>query len=190
MLARRAEQTPCFGVVLARSGSEVGEQPEIHDVGTSAINVEHVTLPDGRSNLVVKGARRFKVLQSDWDETYMVGTVKWLDTQDSPEAEPWMRDAVRRIHGHLARYLAEYNQALAREATLREFDEDPVTFAYAVASTLPMPLETRQRLLEATPPNPLLSLLEDTVRHETELLTKTGAYAFLPGHPGERFTSN
>lgn len=190
MLSRQAGKDPCFGVVLTRSGGEVGDRPEIHEIGTSAVSVERVTLPDGRSNLLVKGARRFRVLEREWDESYMVARITWLDTQDSAGAEVGLRSAVHGIQQLLARYLESYNRATGQRARFRVFDDEPIAFAHAVASTLPMPIETRQRLLEATPPEQLLSLLEAAVLHETALMGKIGAYTFLPGHPGARFSSN
>jgi uncharacterized protein len=190
MLSHCGEKDPCFGVVLTRSGSEVGDQPQIYAIGTSAVNVEQVALPDGRSNLLVKGARRFEVLASDWDASYMVATVRWLDAPDSGPAHADLNDAVGEVKDLLARYLDAYNQATGQRASLRHFHGDPVALAYAVASTLPMPVEARQRLLESTPPGELLSVLEETVRHETALLVKTRAYASLSDHPGTRFTIN
>ena len=190
MLSRWGSSNPCFGVVLTRSGAEVGDLPETFEVGTSAINVEQVSLPDGRSNLLVKGARRFRILERDWDEGYMMASVGWLDTGDDGSGDEASLERVRHIQDLLALYLEAFNQATGQQATLRDFDTDPVAFAYAVASLLPMPAAARQRLLESTPPHDLLARLEETVRHETALLLKTGAFAFLPGHPGSRFTSN
>ena len=190
MVSRRADMSPCFGVVLTRSGNEVGDRPATYDIGTSATNVEHVLLPDGRSNLLVKGARRFQILESDWDESYMQATVRWLDTDESPVPAEETTEAMARVQFHLDRYLDAFSQGTGHEARFRVFGEDPVEFAYAVASSLPMPVESRQRLLEASPPQELLSVLGETVRLETALLIKTGAWAFLPGHPGTRFTSN
>jgi Lon protease-like protein len=190
MLSRCAETGPCFGVVLTRSGSEVGDRPEIHEIGTSGIIVEKVSLPDGRSNLVVKGARRFQILEHDWDESYMVATVRWLDTPDTESPKADLNDAVRFLQSLLQRYVEAYNQATGMQATLRDFEDEPVSFAYTVASTLPMPIEARQRLLATRTPQELLATLAATVRQETALLVKTGAYASLPGHPGARFTSN
>lgn len=190
MLSRCAETGPCFGVVLTRSGSEVGDRPDIFEIGTSAISVEHVLLPDGRSNLLVRGSRRFQILENDWEQSYMVATIRWLDSPGTADVKPGLNDHVKHIRRLLARYLDVYNQATGQTAKLRDFDDEPTAFAYAVASTLPMPIEIRQRLLEASAPEQLLSRLEETVRQETALLSKTGAYAFLPGYPGARFTSN
>ena len=190
MISRCVEREPCFGVVLTRSGREVGEQPAIYGTGTSAIIAEQVSLPDGRSNLLVRGARRFQILASDWDASYLTATIEWCDPLAPSVEKAVLEDALGRIQDLLAVYLRAYNQATGQQVRFRDFGDEPVTFAYGVASTLPMPLETRQQLLEATPPDQLLALLESTVRHETALLVRTGAYAFLPGYPGTRFSSN
>jgi Lon protease-like protein len=190
MLSRRVGKDPCFGIVLTRSGSEVGDRPATHEIGTSGTNVEQVALPDGRSSLLVKGSRRFEILESDWDESYMEATVNWLDPQDPVEGDFELEETVVRIKELLGRYLDAYSQGTGQRARFRDFDDEPVAFAYAVASSLPIPVQARQRILEAMPPRELLATLEETVRLETALLIKTGAYAFLPGHPGARFTSN
>jgi Lon protease-like protein len=190
MLSRRVGIDPGFGVVLTRSGNEVGDRPATYEIGTSATTVEHVLLPDGRSNLLVKGARRFQILESDWDESYMQATVRWLDPGQSPATDAELAEAMARIQMLLERYLDAYSQGTGQQARFRVFGEEPVEFAYAVAASLPMPIESRQRLLEAAPPMELLAVLDETVRLETALLVKTGAWAFLPGHPGSRFTSN
>jgi Lon protease-like protein len=163
MLSRCAADNPCFGVVLTKSGSDVGDQAEIHRTGTSATVVEQISLPDGRSNILVKGARRFQVLESDWDESYMMATITWCGVHPATAAATGLQAAVSRIHELLNRYLSAYNRVTGQSARFREFGNEPIAFAYAVASTLPMPLESRQRLLEARPPDQLLALLENTV---------------------------
>ena len=190
MLSQCVTRDPCFGVVLTKRGSEVGDRPEIHQTGTSATVVEQASLPDGRSNLLVKGVRRFQVLESDWDESYMVAAIRWCDAHDSTASGTGLQNEVTHIRDLLDRYLDAYNQVTGQRIKFRDFGDEPCAFAYRVASTLPMPLESRQRLLEVRPPDQLLSLLEKMVRYETSLLLKTGASAFLPGQHGARFSSN
>lgn len=190
MLLDSAGRNPIFGVVLTRSGSEVGDQPDTCEIGTGALNVEHISLPDGRSNLLVKGAQRFRILASDWDQSYMMATVEWLGSAGAGNADAAGEDAAGHIRELLGRYVDAYNRATGHHAALRQVDEDPVAAAYAVASALPIPLAAKQRLLEASPPADLLSLLEETLRHETAILTKAGAFVPLSGYPGGRFTRN
>lgn len=190
MLERRAGMNPSFGVILAREGREVGDQPLVHEIGTSALVVEMLTLEDGRSNLVVQGARRFQVLLSDWSESYLSATVTWLESPLHDGDNAMFGAEVRQIRDGFAQYLAAFSIATGRQIRFPAIEEDPIAFAYRVAASLPIPLETRQRLLEAEPPERLLSILNETVRRETALLTRTGAYAFLPGPVGGRFTSN
>src|SRR5437867_7646538 len=65
-----------FGVVLIRSGQEVGAIAEPHAIGTEAKIMAFSPLSDGRSYVVVRGIRRFAVEQAMPDaEPYLVGRV-------------------------------------------------------------------------------------------------------------------
>ena len=62
LLVRRCvEREQPFGVVLLRSGAEVGPGAEPRAVGTSARIVAVNGLPDGRSVIVTQGQRRFSL---------------------------------------------------------------------------------------------------------------------------------
>ena len=52
MISRCVEEKVPFGVVLVRSGEEVGGPAEPYDVGTTARVARLQRLPDGRMNLV------------------------------------------------------------------------------------------------------------------------------------------
>ena len=189
MISRCHENEPCFGVVLLRRGSEVGERPPTHAIGTSATILEHITLADGRSNLLVKGERRFEIIESDWDLGYMVATVDWLESASTPGSTPDVDDTLERIQHLLSQYIAAYNRSTGQQATLGDFSNDGAAFAYEIASSLPLDNERRQLLLEARPLGQLLALLEETIRRETALLMISGSVS-LSDRAGGRFTSN
>jgi len=79
LLVRRCmdEDRP-FGVVLIRSGQDVGGTAEPHAIGTEAKIMAYSPLSDGRSYIVVRGGRRFAIEQSIPDtEPYLVGRVRY-----------------------------------------------------------------------------------------------------------------
>src|SRR5258707_15628572 len=79
LLVRRCmdEDRP-FGVVLMRSGQDVGGLAEPHGIGTEARIMAYSPLSDGRSYIVVRGGRRFAIEQSIPDtEPYLVGRVRF-----------------------------------------------------------------------------------------------------------------
>src|SRR5205823_12523553 len=64
-----------FGVVAIREGSETGPATP-YDVGTLAKIVRIDRLDDGRMNLLVMGASRFKVMQTADDRPYLRGQIR------------------------------------------------------------------------------------------------------------------
>ena len=62
MIGRCLQSGSPFGVLLIRSGNEVGEATEPFEVGTTAriVRVQH--LDEGRMNLVCLGEQRFRLL--------------------------------------------------------------------------------------------------------------------------------
>ena len=56
------EQKP-FGVVLIKSGTEVGELAEPHDIGTTARIASVQRMSEGRLNLETLGQDRFRIIE-------------------------------------------------------------------------------------------------------------------------------
>ncbi len=52
-----------FGVILIRSGNEVGGGATPHDVGTTAAIEQHEELDDGRFALAARGVQRFRLIR-------------------------------------------------------------------------------------------------------------------------------
>ena len=83
LIRRCIERRQSFGIVLIRSGSEVGASAEPHAIGTEARIVAESPLVDGRSYIVTRGHRRFAVERIVADaEPYLVGHVRYLDEPD------------------------------------------------------------------------------------------------------------
>ena len=78
-----------FGVVLIRSGSEVG-QAEPYLVGTAVKIVGAHSYEDGRMDIHVRGERRFRIRDIDEDQAYLVGRVEpvfEMDAEEDSEAQ-------------------------------------------------------------------------------------------------------
>ena len=191
MIARRMNEDPMFGVVLIRSGREVGDRPEVHAVGTAASLLEAVRYSDGRFDIAVRGGRRFKVVDGNWDEDYLTGTVEWL-----PDADPATssgEDAAR-LSDQVRLAFDAYLEVFERRAGIRveraELGHDPREIGYAICSTMPFDAPKRQRLLEAPGLESLLEDLLGMLRRERELLVSTGIGGASIDHPGTRFSTN
>src|SRR5579863_7566944 len=65
-----------FGIVLIRSGPEVGGQAEPYMVGTTVRITRVHTYDDGRMDIQVQGERRFRIRRIDNTKAYLVGHVE------------------------------------------------------------------------------------------------------------------
>ncbi len=125
-------------MALLRPGFEQNEDgaPEIHEwVGLGRI-VAHSPLPDGRSNMVLVGLRRARVIEEDRSRPYRLARLEVHGEDGGETAEPALAD----LRDRLARALARLPEQLVR---------DPVRLG--VARKIGVPL------------GPLLDLVADAV---------------------------
>lgn len=191
LVDRRIEDDPIFGVVLIQSGNEVGDEPETHDVGTAASLTGVARFNDGRYNLAVRGRRRFRVKDFDWDEGYMTGSIEWLD-DDAPvanlsESAMALRDSVT---NEFNAYLDVIEQTAAVRITRSELGDAPMEVAYAICSVMPLSNGERQQLLELPTAQELLTELQALLRRERRLLAATGIGGATTGAAVSRFSAN
>jgi Lon protease-like protein len=83
MIGRCIDQESPFGVVLIRSGPEVGGMAEPRRVGVTARITTVERLPDGRMNIVGIGQDRFRILDTSTDLPYLTGDVELLSDYDA-----------------------------------------------------------------------------------------------------------
>jgi Lon protease-like protein len=146
MIGRCLESKSPFGVLLIRSGNEVGEVAEPFEMGTTAriVRVQH--LDEGRMNLVCLGEQRFRLSRSVSETPYLVGEVELLQSTDAEGAEVKdLADTVAALFGEYYRlYLAVSNQ-WTRQIAMPEAAGELADF---VASRLAVSTWTKQQLLE------------------------------------------
>lgn len=147
------EQGTSFGVVAIREGSGAGRSAFPFDVGTLAQIHELEKLDDGRFNLVVAGASRFRVENLSLNRSYLVGTIHYLeDTRGDEAAIP---DLARRTGKAFVAYAAglrnladDTDEQAADQAEAIELPDDPELLSYLVAASLNVEVNRRQELLE------------------------------------------
>lgn len=146
-----------FGIVLIRSGSEVGGTAEPYMVGTAVRVLQVHTYDDGRMDVRVQGERRFRVRRFEEDRPYLVGWVEpvvEMDVESTARGEALMaraQEAFRTlIEGVFGR--PDFRVQIA-------FPQDPTAFSFLIANLLPLENLDKQRLLETTDTNERLSEL-------------------------------
>jgi Lon protease-like protein len=153
-----------FGVLLIRSGSEVGAPAVPERVGCTARMLRVDRLPDGRMNILTIGEQRFRLLgpARAMVEGYLVGDARLL-TDDATAPVP--NDLVENVTAEFAKY--EQARLAGRQQTpLRpELARDPVRLSYQIAASLHIHPRESQRLLE-------LDQVAGRLEHELELLKR------------------
>jgi Lon protease-like protein len=163
MVAESLEQHTTFGVVLIKSGSEVGGPAEPHAVGTTARISRVQELDGGRLNLVAVGVERFRIINLLQSQPYLRADVEMLPDDDSdPPANAAAAEEVSKL------YVDYYRLALALTSQWQDrvgVPEQPGALADFVATRIDSESELKQRLLE-------MASIAERLTTERELLTQ------------------
>jgi Lon protease-like protein len=138
-----------FGVLLIRSGREVGDPAEPEPVGCTARMVRVDRIPDGQMHILTIGEQRFRLVGPArvLPEAYLVGDVEFLTDAPSGSVDSGLMASV-------TQEFTRYQQAIlgltgrADPARAAELPKDPVRLSYRIAATLFVEAKERQRLLE------------------------------------------
>ena len=157
-----------FGVVAIKQGEEVGGDATPCRVGTLA-RIQHVEkMDDGRINLVVTGASRFRVLREVSGKPYLQADVDYLTEEEAP------LDGVLsgRVKKAFENYLAGLRQIAPNLSVVPTIPSEDEVLGYLVAATVETPLAARQRLLEAPNPAERMKMELQILRFEADLVSR------------------
>jgi Lon protease-like protein len=172
LIRRCMERHRPFGIVLIRSGSEVGGRAEPYGIGTEAKIVAESPLPGGRSYIVTRGERRFAVESLIADaEPYLVGRVRYLEEADGESAALRASAAREALGAYLLAVVAVTEDARGERALAAELrDAPPSDLAYRIAGSLAVDAPQQQALLELETASARLDVETRILNRETELL--------------------
>ena len=146
MVADAVASDRMIGMVLLRPGWERDYEgrPAVYPVGCSGVLTHVERLSDGRSNLVLRGLERFRIVDEDHERSYRRATIeplreRRLDAED--------RAAIRRQRSKLESMLAPPPDRVGTDSTMPSSmsDEDLVN---ALAQYLDLEALEKQALLE------------------------------------------
>jgi uncharacterized protein len=142
MLTAALEGDRVIGMTLLRPGWE-GDyygRPAVYDVGCAGSIERHETLPDGRSNILLRGLTRFRIREEHAGQPFRMAAVEALD--DRPGDEAALEAARREV-------LAAIGRAADGPASLVIKPDVPYdAFVNALAQSLALTGVERQSLLE------------------------------------------
>lgn len=158
------EEDRGFGVVAIREGHEVGTDGvrALHEVGTFAAVREMSQLPDGRSDIVTVGTRRFRIDGLVEGRPYAQAEVTWLPEEEGDASIPLAASVAARFQ--------EYRDLLTDESDESELPDDPRVLSYLIGAAVVADLATQQGFLAA--PDDATRLREELgyLRRETTLI--------------------
>ncbi len=161
MVRRCMREGAGFGVVLIRSGGEVGEVARTADTGTLARIVDFTQLPDGLLGITCIGGERFAI-EKRWraPDGLNMGEVRWL--------EPAPLQPVAPRHEHLADILRKVIPQLGEVYEFVKTDFDNADWVGSrLAEILQVGLEDKQAWADISDPAARLDLLASIIRQPT-----------------------
>lgn len=145
MIQRCLDDESEFGVVLIRSGLEVGGNAEPHGVGTAARIVNVKKEEDGRMNIMVTGRERFRIDTVVLQQPYMEAVVEVVDDDSAGPPEAGLVADVREAVEEQIRLLHGLRGGWVREP---KTPEDPAELSWLVCTLVQADNDVKQALLE------------------------------------------
>lgn len=177
-----ADQQP-FGVVLIRSGPEVGGPAQPHAIGTTARILAHERLADGRLNVNTLGHERFQIDSLSTEGDLLVAQASTLPhPAAAPEADAPL---ARRLAPLLTRYLGRLQQAAKTTFKSPSLPPSPLALAYTAAILLQVSPADKQVLLECSTLGEMLQRERALYRRELSLLRAMHVRGAPPNLPAD-----
>jgi ATP-dependent Lon protease len=134
--------------VLLQSKPDADEPgpDDLHWVGTSAEVLRYVTTPDGTHHAVVRGLKRFRVLQFLEGFPFQAARVQFIEESD--RSGPEIEGRARTLKQLALETLQLLPQVPAEMAAGLQAIDDPAQLADVICSVMDAPAEEKQSLLE------------------------------------------
>jgi Lon protease-like protein len=162
-----------FGVIAIRKGRETGVDGvhSLYQIGCTATLRRVDRLDDGRFDIIVVGARRFRLLGLGETQPYLQGEVEPLATEpvDPAAAEP----AVRVVQAAFREYLDALTEWGGATVRLEELPDEPLLLSFIVAAAVVIDLPERQALLAESDTLRRLAAERALLSRETAMLHTT-----------------
>ncbi len=157
-----------FGVVLLRSGEEVGGPAEPHLVGTVAQIQECREVAGGRYVLLAVGGDRFRLLRHWSEDGLLLGEIEPFD--DDPDSGTGTELTCQEVRSLAAEHLRLVGEAVGKAFEAPEFPTGPRELSFLMASSLQGEPQLRQELLEGTDTAARLARLAKLLREQVATL--------------------
>ena len=162
-----------FGVVAIRQGRAEQGEADVYRVGTVAEIVRVERLDDGRSNIVTRGAERFRITGLRRDRAYLRAHVELLAEEST---DVGLAPFVSALRSQLESYLEDIG---AGETMAGRLPANGAALAWLAACAAELQLSEQQQLLEIDSVAQRLHTTMRLLRREHGLLRRLGHITVL-----------
>ncbi len=158
-------------LLVSQRDSEVQEPAasHLHRVGVVARITQLAPLGNGASRVLLEGMERVRVTRYVSQSTHLSAVVTAASPAPPPESAE-IHALARSVIAAFEEYVVLQRRIPTEVVTIIQGADGIDRQAYGIAAHLAVRQETRQRLLEAEPHEPLLRLLGEVLQGENELL--------------------
>ena len=169
--AIEAAQAQHESMIVVTQRNNEAEEPQPDDffaIGTEVLIGRSLRMPDGTTSVLAQGQRRAQILEFTQIDPYYRVRVRLMD---DPTARPPATEALMRAVLALFEKVIQLNRTLPEDAYVYAMNvTEPGWLADLVASTIEMPVSTRQELLEVLDPSKRLQHLSILLAKELDVL--------------------
>ncbi len=160
-------------MLVAQKQAEVDNPREgdLHDLGTAAMVMRMLKLPDGRVRILVQGLARARVDHFSQTEPYLLARVRRLDDSTADGDGLQIEALTRSVKDNLERVVNLGKQISPEVMIIAANLEEPGRLADLAASNLELKLAEAQAILATLDPLERLQRVNDMLLREVELLT-------------------
>jgi ATP-dependent Lon protease len=160
-------------ILLAAQKDPNNEEPgtdDLFNVGTVAIIMRMLKLPDGRIRILVQGISRAKINYLEDTQNYLQARIEEMK-ETTPEQNLELEALTRNVRGSLEKAVALGKNISPEVMAIVTTVEDPARLADLAASNIELKVEDAQSVLELIDVTPRLHRVNELLAKEIEVLT-------------------
>ena len=158
-------------VLVSQKDSDIQEPAaqHLHRIGVLARIAQLAPLGNGASRVLLEGLERVRITRYVAGSSHLSAVVAPAGVADAPDSTE-IQALARTVLGAFEEYVSLQRRIPPEVVTMVQGADGLDRQAYGIAAHLAVRQETRQRLLEAEPHEPLLRQLGEVLQSECELL--------------------
>ncbi|MDR0882361.1 MAG: endopeptidase La, partial [Candidatus Adiutrix sp.] len=161
-------------VVITAQKDQSKDEPgpeDIHQVGTVAVILRHLRMPDGRLKVLVQGLAKARLTGLAASEPYIKVNLEPLPEWPAPESSVELEALMRNVKEQSQKILSLKDALSDEVVAILDNIDDPGRLADLVTSNLRVKVEVAQKVLETVDPLERLRLVNEFLTQELKVTT-------------------